>query len=237
MSCSNYQRWQKAQYAEKKFWEREYWGRDTPNSNRDLVRELWSMMLSNGFGIDFSFFANKDVLEVGCGPSGIIFSISEAKTRSGLDPMELSEILVQEPSKLAIVRQGVAENIPHHDESFDVVICFNVLDHCYEPSLVIEQCQRVLRKDGSLLLWVHALRNNYRLFQSLLNKLDPPHPNHFTVDQIIQISSKFLLLDRVKRLKGARENFGEEPAEGSLKIALANYLTENVWLRYKKVNL
>jgi SAM-dependent methyltransferase len=232
MSINKFRRWEKAQYAEKEFWGKEYLERRRNTESPDKkVKELWEDMLRNGFGLDYSYFANKDVLEIGCGPSGIIFSISEAKKRFGLEPIDLGGLLIQEPFKLDIVRHGVGENIPFGDESFDVVICFNVLDHCYDPSRVIEQSWRVLRKSGSLLLWVHALRNNYGLFQSLLNKIDRPHPNHFTAEQIIQIANEFLTLERVKRLKGVGE-----PARRNLKITLGNYLTENVWLVYKKVD-
>jgi hypothetical protein len=36
--------------------------------------KLWNERISHGFNLNYDFFNNKDILEVGCGATGIFFS-------------------------------------------------------------------------------------------------------------------------------------------------------------------
>ncbi|MDP9289817.1 MAG: class I SAM-dependent methyltransferase [Thermoproteota archaeon] len=128
----------------------------------------------------------------------------------------------------------MADDLPFDDNSFDIVVCFNVLDHCYDPYTVIKECHRALRNSGSLLLWIHALRNKYHVFQHLLNRIDRPRPNHFTTEQIKRMAEDHFSLQSLKIVKGAGI-YGYAPYNGNLKLLLANYLTENVWLNFRKM--
>jgi hypothetical protein len=44
---------------------------------------LWNERISHGFDLNYDFFNNKDILEVGCGATGIIFFLKNAKTKIG----------------------------------------------------------------------------------------------------------------------------------------------------------
>jgi SAM-dependent methyltransferase len=225
MSNKSYQRWLKAQDAEKRFW--------NTHSDEHLTREYWSKHIRHGFAIDFDFFKDKDVLEIGAGPSGIIYSIEEAKSRAAIEPMDMDGLFKDEPIKRKIIRKGQAEDIPFDASMFDIVVCFNVLDHCYDPFEVIKECSRVLRSHGILLLWIHALRNRFSSLRQMLNRLDPPHPNHFTTDQIKRLIDNHFNLQNIKIVKGVNI-YGHKPSITNLKLYIANYLTENVWFNYTK---
>jgi hypothetical protein len=77
-------RWNKAQEAEKKYWR---------STKERYDRLYWQEILHQGYGLDYNFFLNKDVLEIGCGPSGIIFQIDTAKSRIGVEPMDLNNLI------------------------------------------------------------------------------------------------------------------------------------------------
>ena len=81
-------RWDRAQEVEKKSWPstKDIWLKDDG-------RLYWQEKLNRGFNLDFSFFINKDVLEIGCGPAGIIFLSDMAKYRIGIEPMDLSDLI------------------------------------------------------------------------------------------------------------------------------------------------
>jgi SAM-dependent methyltransferase len=49
-------------------------------------------------------------------------------------------------------RQGDAHALPYADESFDTVLCTNVLPYCLSPLQVLGECYRVLRKGGMLVV-------------------------------------------------------------------------------------
>jgi ubiquinone/menaquinone biosynthesis C-methylase UbiE len=84
--------------------------------------------------------------------------------------------------------QAVGEQLPIVDESIDVAICYNVLDHCRSPRAVMNEVHRILRRGGTLLLALHLIRTNFGSIGPMLGRLDPPHPYHFTREQALEIA-------------------------------------------------
>lgn len=189
--------------------------------------------MRSGFDLTLDFFANKDVLEIGSGPCGMIYGMAEAKLRIGIEPMKMSDLIEEWKKKFSA--KGVGEALPFNDESFDIVICFNVLDHCERPLIVIRESLRVLRKGGALLLWVHVLRNSYKLLQSLLDRLDAPHPYHFTEHQVMEMVRKYFIIQWKNCAHGAGI-VGHAKVCGNPKILLANYMTESLTMRLVRVS-
>ena len=212
-------RWKRAQIAEKKFWlsAKKTWSTQNPS-------QYWQGILSHGFNINYSFFDGKSVLEVGCGPTGIIFELDIAQTRVGLEPMDLDG-LVNDEKKKSMVKKGIGEEIPYPDNFFDTVISFNALDHSVDPVKVIGEIHRVLRKDGDFLLWIYVLRDSYKFLQSILNRLDPPHPFHYTVGQLIDPISESLF-----QIKYRKEDIGTGLPNNTIKKAIANGMMNTLWL-------
>ena len=48
-------------------------------------------------------------------------------------------------------------NIPFTNESFDSVVCFEVLEHVNDPKAILDEVNRVIKDDGSLLISVPFL--------------------------------------------------------------------------------
>jgi ubiquinone/menaquinone biosynthesis C-methylase UbiE len=94
------------------------------------------------------------------------------------------EDLVSDRTKRPIVRKRMGEEIPFEDQSFDVVVSFNALDHSADATKVVQEIYRVLRLEGEFLLWIYVLRKS-TLLQGFLNRIDSPHPQHFTRDQLM----------------------------------------------------
>ena len=68
--------------------------------------------------------------------NGIISQLENAKSRLGLEPLDLND-LVQDGLKISLVRNGKGEKMPFDNDSFDVILSFNPLDHCINPDKVI----------------------------------------------------------------------------------------------------
>ena len=69
--------------------------------------------------------------------------------------MEYSDLGVAiQRSKGIPVIQADARNLPFEDDSFDVVICLDVLEHILEDEQVAAEIHRVLRKNGKFLISV-----------------------------------------------------------------------------------
>jgi 2-polyprenyl-6-hydroxyphenyl methylase / 3-demethylubiquinone-9 3-methyltransferase len=93
------------------------------------------------------------VLEVGCG--GGILSEEIAKIgfiTTGIDPSESSlntAIKHAKQNNLKIkYEKGIGENLPFQPDSFNVVLCCDVLEHVHDLPKVISEISRVLKNGG-----------------------------------------------------------------------------------------
>lgn len=102
-------------------------------------------------------FEEKRILEIGCGPKGMIHYIS-GKKKVGIDP------LIEEYKRLNILEDGevkhvigIGEELKFERESFDIIICFNVLDRSQVPEKVCQEMFRVVKKDGKIIFHSHCI--------------------------------------------------------------------------------
>ena len=88
------------------------------------------------------------VLDIGCGDKPYLPLVADhADSYVGLDA-------VPGPYVDDI---GTAEDLPYPDESFDLVLCTQVLEHVTEPHQAIAEIHRVLRPGGSALISTHGV--------------------------------------------------------------------------------
>ena len=95
----------------------------------------------------------KDVLEVGCGDGRVSsMLVSHVKSLTAIDPD--SERLAIARSKVpgADFRQGVGENLPFPDGSFDIVAYTFSLHHHQDSARALAEAHRVLKPSGQALV-------------------------------------------------------------------------------------
>lgn len=107
---------------------------------------------TKNFGFDKSFYDNKKILDIGCGPLGSLEWADNAKLRVGLDPLanEYMKIGASELNMVFVL--SPAEKIPFPDNYFDVISSFNSMDHVDDVDQVISEVKRVCKSGGTLLL-------------------------------------------------------------------------------------
>ncbi|MBW4568537.1 MAG: bifunctional 2-polyprenyl-6-hydroxyphenol methylase/3-demethylubiquinol 3-O-methyltransferase UbiG [Tolypothrix carrinoi HA7290-LM1] len=96
------------------------------------------------------------VLDIGCGGGLACESVAKLNAYvSGIDLSLNSINIAQEHAKKSNFkidyRWGVAENLPYKENSFDIVLCFDVLEHVDDWEKIIYEAYRVLKKDGLFL--------------------------------------------------------------------------------------
>src|SRR4051794_10201540 len=129
-----------------------YW-HDRVEAEGQLRNDWYERAFTAHFGVDRSFYANRRVLDIGCGPRGSLEWCDEAAETVGLDPLADRYLkLGAEQHRMRYVEAG-AERIPFEDGHFDIVSCLNSLDHVDDVDAAIREITRVTRRDGTLLLF------------------------------------------------------------------------------------
>jgi len=163
-------RWRKAQEYELRFWQSH--ARHLRERGRPVPRDL-DYVLAAGL-------EGKRVLDVGCGPIGTVFHAPGA-VRVGLDPLVGEYVTSLGFSACGVdLVAGIGENLPFVDETFDVVICGNVLDHVNQPGPALAEIHRVLQPDGRVMIAVHIIPRWLVALRRLLDWIDTAHPHHMT---------------------------------------------------------
>lgn len=145
----------------KEFFELAYW-RVTKLRDKKLTNAHYKYFFTDYFSLNDSFFTDKAILDIGCGPRGSLEWADMAKERVGLDPLaEKYMKLGADLHKMNYVK-GYVEQIPFPDNHFDVVSSFNSLDHVGDVQKACMEIKRVLKKGGVFLLIVDI--HNYKTF-------------------------------------------------------------------------
>jgi SAM-dependent methyltransferase len=103
------------------------------------------------------------VLEVGSGAHGLIFYFG-ARNGVGVDPLAHHySSLFPEWQRKATTIAAFGEALPFPDDSFDVVLCDNVVDHAESPAKIVSEIVRVLAPSGVLYFTVNVHHPIYSL--------------------------------------------------------------------------
>lgn len=98
------------------------------------------------------------VLEVGCGPEGVLGDLGrlfpDAEV-SGVEPSETAAAIAR--SRGLTVTDGSFERLPAEDGSVGLAVALDVLEHCADDRAALAEAARVLRPGAPLVLAVPAL--------------------------------------------------------------------------------
>ncbi len=101
--------------------------------------------------------SSKVILDIGAGYMPISKGITSKKT------FRLDGVKKYEPEIVADINKG----LPLKDSSVDVVIAGEIIEHIYNPIKFIRECNRVLKKEGILVLSTPntcSIKNRFRVF-------------------------------------------------------------------------
>lgn len=97
----------------------------------------------------------KRVLDIGCGAGNMFHHLARYGLVEGVD---------NNPKPLSVarergyqVREGLAEDLPYDDESFELVSLLDTVEHCDDDMAVLRECYRVCTPGGHLVVTVPAL--------------------------------------------------------------------------------
>ena len=147
--------------------------------------------------------SSQNLLDIGCGVGDFLLYAKEKGCKvTGIEPNEDARKIAEKKLECKIMSPEELQNIP--DNSFDIVTMWHVLEHVADLKMEIQHLQRILKKDGKLVL---ALPN-YKSFDAEYYKDKwaaydvPRHLSHFSQTSIKNIfkETKLQLID-IKPLK------------------------------------
>lgn len=121
-----------------------------------------------------------EVLDLGCGAGLMVKAI----TRKGykVTGCDISKTLLERVDKegldFKLVYANAAKKLPFKDNSFDLVTCSEVLEHIPANEITIREIERVLKKNGMVIITVpnlfcyDSLEGRFRLMTKIINLIN-----------------------------------------------------------------
>lgn len=106
--------------------------------------------------------ASGDVFEIGCG-GGInqqFYNADAIDSYAGIDPggklLEYARAEAEKKGWKADIRDGIGEDIPFDNNSFDTVVCTYTMCSVQDQAQVVKEMRRILKPGGRLLFLEHG---------------------------------------------------------------------------------
>jgi 2-polyprenyl-3-methyl-5-hydroxy-6-metoxy-1,4-benzoquinol methylase len=138
------------------------------------------------------FVKNKEVLELGCGAGyGIDYLSNNAKRIVTVDiDSESIEHAKQnsEATNIEYILQDILDGLRFQDNSFDVVISFQVIEHFNKRDVkrYLNEIFRLLKPDGTAFITTPNREIRLFPFQKPVNKYHPLEYSHYTLRRLIK---------------------------------------------------
>lgn len=175
-------RWEKAQREESECWSNNA-SKVNSDSYLEKKKEYWKRLLSRL--LDVSSLKDKEVLDYGCGPSGLVIYLQDANLTC-LDPLMdkyLEQFQYLHNYKAKFINGQIETFSP--ENKFDVIFGFNSLDHVADMHVALERLQGILINEGKMYITLNCHTSNVlqKILSTFSRLLDPPHPHQHTVKQ------------------------------------------------------
>jgi SAM-dependent methyltransferase len=126
----------------------------------------------------------RNIVEVGSGTgSGILGAFPKYVQGLEINPVAVEFCKVKGLNAQIINADGT---FPIFDSTFDACVLDNVLEHIEEPQQTLDECYRITKKDGGLIIVVPGMRG----FES-----DSDHKKFYDADELRSLDSRWQLLN------------------------------------------
>ena len=129
-----------------------YYWKFIKSEEKELSLRHYTQFYTSHFNLEESYYQNKKILDIGCGPRGSLEWADMALERIGLDPLASKYLKLGADKHKMTYIEAPAEKIPFEENHFDVVTSFNSLDHVDDIDQTINEIKRVLGSGGIFLL-------------------------------------------------------------------------------------
>lgn len=158
---------------------------------RNIFQRVWHI---NKLKIVIRFIPGtpKKILDVGCASGWFIFRISKKFPKAqcyGIDIYDKGIKYAKKVYPKIKFKVADAHKIPYKKNTFDLVICTEVLEHLDDPQIAILEIKRVLKKGGFAVIELDSANLLFSIVWYLWRKLwgkvwNDSHLHSFNVDKL-----------------------------------------------------
>jgi len=154
--------------------------------------------------------ANKKVLDLG-GRDGTLtryFCDKNKVTIGDIDEQALSYAKENYGVETEVI--NLNEVLPFPDNSFDIVVMAEVLEHLPYPRITLSEIKRVLKQEGKFignLPLAYHLKDRYQILRGkkLVISGDPTHLQFLSYEDVKELLSGFFEIQEIETLKGGKK--------------------------------
>jgi len=160
-------------------------------ANIDRVKDLIEQKLSKGRFNHIPVIPNGRFLDVGCGLGDIVAAMSELGMKSeGVETSQAAQEIC-ERAGLNVHCETLADRA-FQAESFDCISMFHVLEHVDDPIKLLEECRKILKPGGELVVGVPNFGSIMRRFMGMewVGYQLPTHLHHFSDKSLLLAGDK-----------------------------------------------
>jgi len=154
--------------------------------NGSLIQKWWKQTLAKKVW-QFTL-ADSKLLDIGCGSSPIIGGYKNA-TGIDLNGSKIAFIKSKYP-ELRFMRMD-AENLEFGDNSFDSVLCIELVEHLKNPKIVISEIARVLKESGVAVIATPDYGRPWWYLAELFTPTKQEHVYKFTRKKLKNMCKEF----------------------------------------------
>ncbi len=171
---------------------------------RSFMEDTRSKLFKNWIGTD------KDILDLG-GRDGTLTRHFVEGNRVVLGDIDVEAMAqAQQNYGVDVIEVNLNEPLLFEDESFDVIVLAEVLEHLPYPKVTFGEIQRILRPGGMLVGSIplaYHLKDRWQVLRGrkLWVNADPTHVQFFKYDELLEFFESYLSVEDVVSIKGGKK--------------------------------
>lgn len=94
------------------------------------------------------------VLDIGCGRGTLIQALRAASPSAKYVGIEIADSLgaLAGTKGIEVVKHDVSQRLPFEDETYDLVLFGEVIEHLFDPDYTLDEIHRILKRSGTLIV-------------------------------------------------------------------------------------
>lgn len=185
-----------------------------------LLAQLYSSHHKNGNRLRQSFLeekrarlfsswigTGKDLLDLGCRDGTLTRHFLPDNNVFGCDIDKEALDYAESIYGLKVQQVNLNQTLPFPNDSFDIVILAETIEHLPYPKITLSEIKRILRYGGSFIgnaPIAYHLKNRFRVLKGKMLDYDPTHCQHFSYNSLMKLLSLYFNISEIAVLKGEK---------------------------------